>query len=133
MGSRRVGTTEQLHFHFSLSCIGEGNGNPLQCSCLEIPRDGGAWSAAICGVAQSRTRLKRLSSGSSSSATENSLWRCQALPVLSSPGGEGGRGMQRRSLNQAWLAPAGSICFLGLSEPIAKLRGTFSPIIYFIY
>ena len=51
-------TTEQLHFHFSLSCIGEGNGNPLQCSCLENSRDGGAWWAAICGVAQSRTRLK---------------------------------------------------------------------------
>ena len=54
------------HFHFSLSCIGEGNGNPLQCSCLENPRDGGAWWAAVHGVAQSRTRLKRLSSGGSS-------------------------------------------------------------------
>ena len=59
--------TERLHFHFSLSCIGEGNGSPLQCSCLENPRDGGAWGAAIYGVAQSRTRLKRLSSSSSSS------------------------------------------------------------------
>ena len=56
--------TERLHFHFSLSCIGEGNGNPLQCSCMENPRDGGAWWAAVCGVAQSRTRLKRLSSSS---------------------------------------------------------------------
>ena len=55
-------TTERLHFHFSLSCIGEGNGNPLQCSCLENPRDGGAWRAAIYGVAQSRTWLKWLSS-----------------------------------------------------------------------
>ena len=55
-------TTERLHFHFSLSCIGEGNGNPLQCSCLENPRDGGAWWTAVYGVAQSRTRLKRLSS-----------------------------------------------------------------------
>ena len=60
-------TTERLHFHFSLSCIGEGNGNPLQCSGLENPRDGGAWWAAIYGVSQSRTRLKQLSSGSSSS------------------------------------------------------------------
>ena len=51
-------TTERLHFHLSLSCIGEGNGNPLQCSCLENPRDGGAWWAAVYGVAQSRTRLK---------------------------------------------------------------------------
>ena len=58
-------TTERLPFHFSLSCIGEGNGNPLQCSCLENPRDGGAWWAAVYGVAQSWTRLKRLSSSSS--------------------------------------------------------------------
>ena len=54
--------TERLHFHFSLSCTGEGNGNPLQCSCLENPRDRGAWWAAVCGVAQSRIQLKRLSS-----------------------------------------------------------------------
>ena len=60
-------TTEWLHFHFSLSCIGEGNGNPLQCSCLENPREGGAWWAALYGVAQIRTWLKRLSSSSSSS------------------------------------------------------------------
>ena len=56
--------TEWLHFHFSLSCIGEVNGNPLQCSCLENPRDGGAWWAAVYGVAQSQTRLKQLSSSS---------------------------------------------------------------------
>ena len=60
------GTTERLHFHFSLSCVGEGNGNPLQCSCLENPRDGGALWAAVYGVAQSSTRLKQLSSSSSS-------------------------------------------------------------------
>ena len=55
--------TERLHFHFSLSCIGEGNGIPLQCSCLENPRDRGAgWAAVVYGVAQSRTRLMRLSS-----------------------------------------------------------------------
>ena len=59
-----LGTTEWVHFHFSLSCIGEGNGNPLQCFCLENPRDGGTWWAAIYGVAQSRTRLKWLSSSS---------------------------------------------------------------------
>ena len=58
-------TTERLHFHFSLSCVGEGNGNPLQCSCLENPRDGGAWWAAVYGVTQCQTQLKRLSSGSS--------------------------------------------------------------------
>ena len=54
--------TQWLPFHFSLSCIGKGNGNPLQCSCLENPRDRGAWWASIYGVAQSRTRLKQLSS-----------------------------------------------------------------------
>uniref|UniRef100_A0A4W2I334 RNA-directed DNA polymerase n=1 Tax=Bos indicus x Bos taurus TaxID=30522 RepID=A0A4W2I334_BOBOX len=64
MGSLELDTTERLHFHFSLSCIEEGNGNPLQCSCLENPRDGEAWWAAISGVAQSRTQLKRLSSSS---------------------------------------------------------------------
>ena len=63
-GREESNTTEQLHFHFSLSCIGEGNGNPLQCSCLENPRDVGAWWAAVYGVAQSRTRLKQLSSSS---------------------------------------------------------------------
>ena len=67
-------TTERLHFHFSLSCIGEGNGNPIHCSCLENPKDGGAWWAAVYGVAQSRTRLKWLSSSSST--------RDLILPVL---------------------------------------------------
>ena len=65
-GLEELDTTERLHFHFSLSCTGEGIGNPLQCSCLENPRDGGAWWAVVYGVAQSRTRLKRLSSSSSS-------------------------------------------------------------------
>ena len=64
-GGEESDTTERLHFHFSLACIGEGNGNPLQCSCLENPRDEGAWWAAIYGVAQGRTRLKRCSSSSS--------------------------------------------------------------------
>ena len=63
-GCQESDTTERLHFHFSLSCIGEGNGNPLQYSCLENPRDRGAWWAAVYGVAQSWTRLKRLSSSS---------------------------------------------------------------------
>ena len=69
-------TTEQLHFRFSLSCTGEGDGNPLQYSCLENPRDEGAWWAIVYGVAQSRTRLKRLSSSSSSmlmSSGKNSI------------------------------------------------------------
>ena len=66
-------TTDRLHFHFSLSCIGEGNGNSFQCSCLENPRDGGAWWAAVCGVAQSRTRLKQLSNSSGSMSDTLSL------------------------------------------------------------
>ena len=64
-GRKESDTTERLHFHFSLSCIGEGNGNLLQHSCLENLRDKGAWWAAVYGVTQSRTRLKRLSSSSS--------------------------------------------------------------------
>ena len=62
IGWQRVGHDWVTYFHFSFSCIGEGNGNPLQCSCLENPRDGGAWWAAVYGVAQSRTWLKPLSS-----------------------------------------------------------------------
>ena len=65
-GCEESDTTERLHFHFSLSCIGEGNGNPLQCSCLENPRDAGAWWAAVYGVAPNWTQLKRLSSSSRS-------------------------------------------------------------------
>ena len=75
-GRQESDTTEQLHFIFSLLCMGEGNGNPLQCSCLENPRGGGAWWAAIYGVAQGRTRLKRLSS-SSSSISKNKQHFCQ--------------------------------------------------------
>ena len=79
-GREESDTTERLHFDFSLSCIGEGNGNPLQCSCLENPRDGGAWWAAVSGVAQSQTRLKRLSSSSSSSSSSRDLMK--KTPVL---------------------------------------------------
>ena len=68
-GRKESDMTEWLHFHFSLSCIGEGNGNPLQCSCLENPRDGEAWWAAVYGVTQSRTRLKWLSSSNHSFIT----------------------------------------------------------------
>ena len=84
-GLEESDTTERLHFHFSLSRMGEGNGNPLQCSCLENPRDGGAWWAAISGVAQSWTRLKRLSSKLGYrktdylSLSECLLWRCFLL------------------------------------------------------
>ena len=81
-GREEADTTERLHFHFSLPWIGEGNGHPLQCSCLENPRDGGACWAAVYGVAQSRTRLMRLSSSFVSLffyiALCSSLWRLNA-------------------------------------------------------
>ena len=76
--------TERLHFHYSFSCIGEGNGNPLQCSCLENPRDGGAWWAAVYGVAQSRTQLQWLSSSSKICDGEESSCSQEATPK---PGG----------------------------------------------
>ena len=82
MGCEESDTTGQLHFHFSLSCIGGGNGNPLQCSCLENPRDGGAWWAAVYGVAQSRTRLKRLSSSSSMGFFRQEQWSGLPYPPL---------------------------------------------------
>ena len=80
-GHEESDMTERLHFHFSLSCTGEGNGNPLQCSCLENLRDGGASWAAVYGVAQSRTQLKRLSSSSRRKLT-NSETRIYALFAL---------------------------------------------------
>ena len=73
-GLEESDTTEWLHFHFSLSCVGEGNGNPLQCSCLENPRDGGAWWAAVYAVTQSWTRLKRLSSSMASEDEAATVW-----------------------------------------------------------
>ena len=80
-GREESDTTERLRFHFSLSCFGEGNGNPLRCSYLENPRDGGAWWAAVYGVAQSRTRLKWLSSSSSK-------YKCKRLSKRASEEGE---------------------------------------------
>ena len=80
-GCEELDTTERLHFHFSLSCIGEGNGNPLQCSCLENPRDRGAWWAVVYGVVQSQTRLKRLSSSSSSINAYSLLESKEIKPV----------------------------------------------------
>ena len=88
-GRTELDRTERLHFHFSLSCTGEGNGNPLQCSCLENPRDGGAWWSAVYGVAQSRTQLKRLSSSSSSQveAAAQLRGRVSELSSLACPSG----------------------------------------------
>ena len=78
---------KRFHFHFSLSCIGEGNGSPLQCSCLENPRDRGAWWAAIYGVAQSQTRLKRLSSSSSRCLGHTTENKTDIISPLTSKGG----------------------------------------------
>ena len=80
-GCEKLDTTERLHFHFPLSRIGEGNGNPLQCSCLENPRDRGAWWAALYGVAQSWTLLRRLSS---SGGYFLNLFLCNIFPQLKS-------------------------------------------------
>ena len=92
--------TERLHFHFSFSCIGEGKGNPLQCSCLENPRDVGAWWAAIYGVAQSRTRLSVFTLTFHFHALENKMathssvlaWR---IPGTAEPGGLPSMGLHR--------------------------------------
>ena len=73
-GLEESDTTERLHFHISLSCIEEGNGSPFQCSCLENPSDGGAWQAAVYGVAQSRTQLKQLSSSNSRSSSSSTVY-----------------------------------------------------------
>ena len=84
MGSLSQTRLSDFTFTFHFSCIGEGNGTPLQCPCLENPRAGGAWWAAVCGVAQSRTRLKRLSSNSSrlKYATSSFIFRAQELLTL---------------------------------------------------
>ena len=81
MGSRRVGHDWATSFSFSLSRIGEGNGNPLQCSCLENPRDGGAWWTAVYGVTQSRTRLKQLSSSISSCCIHSEHLHWDYIPM----------------------------------------------------
>ena len=83
-GHQESGSTGQLHLHFSVSCIGEGNGSPLQCSCLENPRDRGAWWEAVYGVAQSRRRLKWLSSSSSSSSNSLVRFRRHTKPHMES-------------------------------------------------
>ena len=107
MGSLESDTTERLHFHFSLSCTGEGNGNPLQCSCLENPRDGEAWWAAVYGVAQSRTRLTRLSSSSRDRGIKNLMVQTTELQVWSRISSHGRkRGWQ---LSRLWFDPTAII------------------------
>ena len=109
-------TTERLHFHFSLSCIGEGNGNPLQCSCLENPRDGGAWWVADDGVAQSWTRLKRLSS-SSSNVIDADSQKGAAKTYLVWIGGCGGKSLGAGCVTSSEL--------LKLSEPVSSCRAGY--------
>ena len=100
IGLRRVDMTERLPFHVSLSCIGEGNGNPLHCSCLENPRDGGAWWAAVYGVAQSQTRLSDFTFAFHFHALEKEMatyssvlaWR---IPGTGEPGGLPSMGLHR--------------------------------------
>ena len=101
-------TTERLHFHFSLSCTGEGNGNPLQCSCLENPRDGAAWWAAVYEVTQSWTRLKQLSSSSS-------MRRADSLEKTLMLGGIGGRRRRGRQ-RMRWLDGITDSMDVSLSE-----------------
>ena len=91
-GHEESDTTERLHFDVSLSHIGEGNGNPLQCSCLENPRAGGAWWAAVYGVAQSWTRLKRLSSSSSKGCADAALGSQRQWQLMHTPGAHNGSG-----------------------------------------
>ena len=113
-GREESDTTEQLHFHFLLSCIGEGNGNPLQCSCLENTRDGGAWWDAIYGVTQSRPRLKRLSSSSSSSRHNCGLPR-GALAVKHLPASAGDIS------DPGWIPGLGRSPGVGNGSPLQSL------------
>ena len=119
-GREESDTTDRLHFYFSLSCIGEGNGNPLQYSCLENPRDGGAWWAALYGVAQSRTRLKRLSSSSrlphfwAAELIVNEWTRCWKDGKVSL------KYADFEVLVNVWV----EICPVGISLPVISLFGT---------
>ena len=121
-GRWRSDTTERLHFDFSLSCTGEGNGNPLQCSCLENPRDGRAWWAAVSGVAQNRTWLKQLSSSSSREGNGNSLqYSCLENPRNGEPGGLPSMDLHRVRHNWSNLAAA-EAASLNVNVPVTKLR-----------
>ena len=123
--------TEWLHFHFSLSCIGEGNGNPLQCSCPENPRDGGAWWAAVYGVTQSWKRLKWLSRDFISPAWYNMGILCSSngkesacdagdhgsIPELGRSSGEGnGNPLQYSCLENSMDREAWQATFVGLQR-----------------
>ena len=126
-------TTERLHFHSSLSCIGEGNGNPQQCSCLENPRDGGAWWAAIYGVSQSQTWLKQLSSSSSRKLKlqylSHLMWRADSLEKTLMLGKIEGR-RRRGQQSMRWLEGITDSIDTNLSklQEIVKDRGVSTEI-----
>ena len=137
------GWTQLSDFTFTFhSCSGEGNGNPLQCSCLENPRDGGAWGAAVYGVTQSRTWLKWLSSSSMVSCPMEKLriqWkRMKAIPQRSlaeSWRGKGGGEWERSCKTQVdWTFPVDfrprCICILSVSS-ILSLNEQVTPLSYF--
>ena len=119
MGSLRVGTTERLHFHFPLSRIGGGNGNPLQCSCLENPRDGRAWWAAIYGVTQGRARLKRLSG---SSKMETLFYLSCNQPML--PKLREGSTPTRAFHSPGWFSASAEDPKVGQEPPWASLQAS---------
>ena len=118
-GLEESDTTERLHFHFSLSCTGEGNGSPLQCSCLENPRGGGAWWAATYGVAQSRTQLKRLSSSRSTVCLDSSFLSKSRLNVTSPV----------KSIN---LSDSACCCFLCVTSALQSAVFSISYIRYLL-
>ena len=132
-------TTERLHLHFSLSCSGEGNGNPLQCSCLENPRDGEAWWAAIYGVAQSRTRLKWLSSSIHISPLS---WTSLPTPTSSHPSRlsqSPGFNSLHHTANFHWLSILHMVVymfpwyFLHLSHPLIPCQQHVHKSIFYVY
>ena len=123
-GRTESDTTKRLHFHFSLSCTGEGNGNLLQCSCLENPKDGGAWWAAVYGVAQSQTRLKRRSSSSSRPHSPSRTVSLNMITVTQTVQGEPRiRGAGPR-IRGAMLHPG---CELRLHRSGHRFQGASSP------
>ena len=113
----------QIHFHFSLSCIGEGNGNPLQYSCLENSRDGGAWWDAVYGVAQNRTRLKRLSSSNSRRnkgipfvLSNQSIYRSLFIQIIGKV--KNRSGLDPTEGHDAWILPSAQFRDIRLCDPI---------------
>ena len=111
-GHEELDTTERLPFHFSLSFIAEGNGNPLQCSCLENPRDRGAWWAAVYGVTQSRTQVNWLSSSSNQNDNDNNM---KLFHVLCSGGGLAAK--LCLTLATAWILACQDPLSMGFSRP----------------